>query len=99
MYRIELGSRIKPDKVEWIVTHAGAILQGISHEPLLDACRQLKQAGADPRAWACAYRPGREDWDIRCRVGVGAGLMTMDTAGGRMGFRKYKSYNPREIPC
>jgi len=53
----------------------GTPVQGRSGQPLLDACRQLKQMGAPLRAKAALYHsdvPG--SWTVRCTIEKGAKL-------------------------
>ena len=50
-------------------------VQGRSTQPLLDACRQLKQMGASPAAFAALYYESAPDvWTVRCRIDKGAEL-------------------------
>jgi hypothetical protein len=52
----------------------GPPVGGLSRQPLLDACRALQRMGVDPCSQIALFRAGRPDWDLRTRVGHGAGL-------------------------
>lgn len=67
---------------------------GRSRQPLLDACRQIKRMGGDPARLAALFREGREDWDIRCSVEVGAN--TTVEGRGQIRFRTFKAFAPLE---
>jgi hypothetical protein len=58
-------------------------LCGKSRQPLLDACRELKRMGVASATECGLFRNGSADWDIRCTVGVGAGLTVSEPAKGR----------------
>jgi len=54
-------------------------VQGRSHQPLLDACRQLKSMGAPITAKAALYHEKNPmTWTVRCTIGKGAELDVMD---------------------
>ena len=69
-------------------------VQGRSHQPLLDACRQLKSMGADPAAYCALFHGERADqWTVRTTIGKGAELMVSDPPkGGGPKFVKYQAY-------
>jgi hypothetical protein len=47
-------------------------LSGLSTEPLLDACRMLKDIGVDPNSLIGLYSPGAKAFRMRTTVGYGA---------------------------
>jgi hypothetical protein len=56
----------------------GSPVQGRSSQPLLDACRQLKQMGAPVTANAALFHENNPaTWTVRCTVGTGAKLDVM----------------------
>jgi hypothetical protein len=71
----------------------GTLVQGRSHQPLLDACRQLKQMGADPLALAALYHDGSDQWTVRTTVGKGADTTVYDPPkGGGPRLVKFKAH-------
>ena len=58
----------------------------------MDACRKLKSMGADGGGYCGLFRPGREDWDLRCKIGVEAELTVSDRPSEAPRFVKYKPY-------
>ena len=69
-------------------------ISGISHQPLLDACRLIIQAGGDPGTECGLFRPGRDDPDLTVSsVRAGAELTTKESRfGGGPKFRKYVEF-------
>jgi hypothetical protein len=79
-----------PDGVEtwtWRATLHHDVLEGRSHQPLLDACRRLKRAGAALMMEVGVFLPGREDWTLKTTVGYGA---TQIVHENNRSFTKYK---------
>jgi hypothetical protein len=71
MIRVELGKEVLPGV--WAYTIAGTALEGRSHEPLLDACRQIKRMGTHCRRDQVGlYRRGRGEPDLVCGLDWGA---------------------------
>ena len=70
-------------------------LEGRSKFPLLDACRALKRMGANTKATAGLFRPGRVDAegrgvpDLTCTVGKGAATTVIEPDTGRIRFGKW----------
>jgi hypothetical protein len=90
MYRIERGEEVSPAR--WAYTVGGTPLGGVSRQPLLDACRQLKSlygSMADDRAGV--FRAGHDEADISCPVMAGADL-TVDEGGRRPRFVKWEPF-------
>jgi hypothetical protein len=82
----QLANGTYPYRVE------GFAVDGVSRQPLLDACRQLKRLGADPSRQVCLFREGRDDWDLRASVGDGAGLTVTEDARG-VRFSKFREFD------
>ena len=76
---------------KWRWDVPGTRVGGVSREPLLSACRELRRMGVPPSVNVGLFRKGRSKPDLPCSVGVGAAL-TVDEDGPR--FRKWK---PRPI--
>ena len=72
MIRVERGDEISPGIFAYTVPSLG--LSGRSRQPLLDACRQIKSLLGPTGQLAGLFREGHSEWDIRCRVDVGAEL-------------------------
>ena len=75
-------------------TYIGAPYSGLSRQPLLDACRQLKRMGAATTDEAQLFRPGKSDWDLRCSVGWGASRSVGEAIGTR--FVKWQPFTAWE---
>jgi hypothetical protein len=86
--------RAKPaGKGQFDYSVSGHAVQGRSHQPLLDACRQLKRMGADPAALVAVFHGEATDqWAIRTTVGKGAQLAVADLPRG--GGPKFVRYRP-----
>lgn len=87
-YRVILGqtpNSIFPYRIE------GLPIEGRSHQPLLDACRQLKSMGADPAEQCALFHGEEQGWTLRTTVGVGAKLAVQDKpSGGGVIFVPYR---------
>jgi hypothetical protein len=70
---------------------AGRPLEGLSREPLLDACRALKRMGASPGELVGVFCEGSRVWSLRTTVGCGAELTVEDGDTGTR-FRKYRPH-------
>ena len=93
MIRVERDEKIVNGKCRWRVQVAGVgVLEGFSRQPLLDACRALKSAGADPRQRAALYRPGHEEWDLRCMVSWGASKTIRESSKEGLQLRNYEPF-------
>ena len=92
MLRVELGERAGAGRWRWRGTCGGRTVEGVSREPLLDACREFKRMGVHPRAMACLFREGREDWDLRTTVGHGAGVTVREDEREGPRFVRYREY-------
>ncbi len=64
-------------------------IRGLSRQPLLDACRAIERAGADPAAEIALFRLGATDWDVKTTVGHGARLSVRED---RLKFEKFKAF-------
>jgi hypothetical protein len=68
-------------------------VRGFSHQPLLDACRQLKSLYGVTAQAAGLFREGRDTPDIWCSVDVGAATTVSEP--GTIRFAKYRPRPPR----
>jgi hypothetical protein len=90
MYRVEIGLPNANGFYEWKTSAGIASLRGRSREPLLDACRAVREAGADLSAEIRLFRKGCAEWDLKCQIGWGA-AHTVDER--RRCFVKWRSSN------
>lgn len=90
MLRVELLGEARPGVYKWVCRVAGEPVEGLSREPLLDACRKLKSIGVAPEAECGLFRKGRSDWDLKTTVGYGAGLTVHETVEKAPRFTKHK---------
>ena len=76
--RVELGEVVYPPyrSKKTLQTRYGVtgkhVLNGVSAQPLLDACRALKAAGEPDSTIVGIYRAGKDHPEMTCSVGVGA---------------------------
>lgn len=89
--RVELGEEVPPKvdrhgTVQWVWKVDQPALEGLSRQPLLDACRELKRIGVPPGVVCGLFRKGRDQPDLTCTVGSGAAVR-VDEAGPL--FRKW----------
>jgi len=68
----------------------GELLVLSSRQPLLDACRYLLRAGADPNSWIVMRHAGIEVESLRGKIGILAGLTVEDDHLGRPKFRRWR---------
>jgi len=77
--RVELGEEVRRHgKWRWRCWQWP--LEGVSRQPLLDACREIKRMGGDPQHRVGLCRAGRLEPDLTCTVGWGASK-TVDEEG------------------
>jgi hypothetical protein len=101
MIKIELGAEIDgPNptngKSHGIFAYSCAAYPevcGYSHQPLLDACRQLKRILGDTAEAAGLFREGRNTPDISCSISDGAELTVAEPKNGKIHFAKYRPFN------
>lgn len=86
--RVELLDEVRR-RGKWRWGVPGGRLGGVSREPLLSACRELRRMGVPPSVNVGLFRKGRRKPDLTCSVAVGAAL-TVDEAGPR--FHKWKPH-------
>ena len=90
--RVDLGRECSPGIWEYAIASHG--LCGKSHQPLLDACRQLKRMGGVAPQFAGLFRKGRDTPDLSCLVEVGAALTVSEPKKGNApSFTKYQPFN------
>ena len=90
--RVELGEEVRPGTYAWRCLYDGHALDGVSSEPLLDACRAVKLAGANLEEEAALFREGRPDWDLKCSVGWGATHTIIENRKVGPLFRKWRPF-------
>lgn len=96
MLRMELGEEVSPGNFRWsAAAPAWGVLEGVSRQPLLDACRAFARIGGDPQEAASLFRAGKEDWDLRVRVG--AELEVKEGPKEGPVFRKYSGEFPPAV--
>ena len=87
MIRVERGTEISPGVFAYTVPSLGR--SGRSRQPLLDACRQIKSLLGTTGQLAGLFREGHSEWDIRCRVDVGAELTVKEESAGGIRVAKH----------
>jgi hypothetical protein len=90
MIRVERGAETSPGVFAYTVPSLG--LSGRSRQPLLDACRQIKSLLGPTGQLAGLFREGYPDWDIRCRVDVGAELTVKEESAGGIRLAMHKPF-------
>jgi hypothetical protein len=93
MIRVERGAEVSPGVFAWHVPVLG--LSGRSHQPLLDACRQLKSLYGVTAQAAGLFREGRDTPDLWCSVSVGAETTVSEPDNGATRFVKYRPFPQR----
>ena len=90
--RVELGKEINNrSRWPWTVPQYG--LSGISHQPLLDACRKILDAGHDGEQMAGMFRQGKARPDLITRtIREAAALTVSEPDKGTIRFAKYKPW-------
>jgi hypothetical protein len=68
---------------------------GFSHQPLLDACRQLKALHGVTAQAAGLFREGCDTPDLTCSVDVGAATTLREPDDGAIRFAKYRAFPQR----
>ena len=71
MIRVELGEEVNRHG-RWRWTCPRYALRGVSRQPLLDACREIKSMGGDTALLVGLFREARSTPDMTCSVGCGA---------------------------
>jgi hypothetical protein len=89
MIRVELGEEVKR-RGRWRWTCPRFAVGGISRQPLLDACREIKRMGGDTADIVGLFREARSTPDATCSVGWGADH-TVDETTTR--FAKWKPWD------
>jgi len=89
MIRVELGEEVrKRGKWRWSVR--GGSLRGVSRQPILDACRELKRSGEAGDALVGLFREGRSVPDLTCRLDWGAGHTVVEDDFEPIRFKKFR---------
>ena len=74
---------------QWAYAVRGTSIEGVSRQPLLDACRQLNSTGDRTGQRAGLFRNGKSTPDLHCLVSVGAGLTVKEPVKGSISLRKF----------
>ena len=82
MIRVERGAEISPGVFAYTVPSLG--LSGRSRH-----CRQIKSLLGPTGQLAGLFREGHSEWDIRCRVDVGAELTVKEESAGGIRVAKH----------
>lgn len=90
--RVERGAEVRPGVFAWRVP-----VLGLSRQPLLDACREIKSILGGTGSHAALFRPGRTHWDARCSVEWGAAHAVKEPSSGSIRFSKYKTFEPTAV--
>jgi hypothetical protein len=94
--RVERGAEVSPGIFVWHVPALG--LRGRSHQPLLDACRQIQSILGDPcHRQAAMYREGKDHPDMTCPVDVGAKYRVSEESKGGIRFRRFDRFDRSAI--
>lgn len=98
MIKVEIGEAVYPKvdsgkTVRWRWTCSLYGVEGLSHQPLLDACREIKRMDGPPHDTVGLFWRGRSNPSLTCSVEVGA-RWAVDEAGPW--FRKWAPH-PRAV--
>lgn len=94
MIKIERKLTPRNGKFEWrCLSSEWSAIRGVSTEPMLDACRALKRAGALPVERVSLFREGRSEPDLTCTVGWGASHTVEESRKVGPRFVKYREYS------
>jgi hypothetical protein len=74
----------------------GFAVEGVSRQPLLDACRQFKRMGADPARRIELWHEGGTEWDLCTTIGYGAAKTVNEDAKSGARFADFKEFGDRE---
>jgi hypothetical protein len=88
--RVERALRGRNGKYRYRVPAYG--VEGVSRQPLLDACRAVAAMGADPAKEIALFREGSADWDLRTTVGYGASKTVVERDRGGLTLESH--YEP-----
>jgi hypothetical protein len=95
--RVERGLEIEPGKWRYSVPAYG--VEGCSHQPLLNACRQLKSLCSEPLSRRIGlYRRGKDEPDLLCTVELDAATTVLDSNSRGPYFAKFKPFDPGKMP-
>ena len=91
MIRVELGGEVdRHGRWRWTCPRYG--LRGVSRQPLLDACREIKRMGGDTAEAVGLFREARSTPDMTCGVGWGADHTVSEPLDGRIRFAKWVAH-------
>jgi hypothetical protein len=98
MIKVLRGTMNNRGRFSWAVADQGLSLRGVSHQPLLDACREIKRTHAHRvHEYASLFREGRMEADITCSVEWGATHGVLDPPTRSPTFKK-AGYGLTEFP-
>ena len=90
MIRLERHEEVKPGVWRYTISCLG--IEGRSHQPLLDACQQLKRMGVGTGERVQQFRAGHPEPDITCSVGWGAAHTVKEPSNGTIHFARYEPW-------
>jgi hypothetical protein len=91
--RVELGLEVEPGRWRYSVPAYG--VDGCSHQPLLDACRQVKSLCPETAHQQIGlYRRSKDKPDLSCTVEVGAATTVSENKDHGPVFVKFQPFDP-----
>lgn len=90
MIRIDRGLEVRPGV--WAYCIPSLDLEGVSRQPLLDACRQICAILGDTWETAVIFREGRSEPDMTCDVAKAAMLTVKDGGTNSPHFAKWSPF-------
>jgi hypothetical protein len=95
MIRVIRGKEVRPAVFDYGGTVAGVDFRGVSRQPLLDACRQIKSIlkGTDTaKRRVGVFRVGRREADVSCALDWGAAHTIVESYKDGMRILKYHPF-------
>jgi len=95
--RVELGLEVEPGR--WRYSAPAYGVEGCSHQPLLDACRQIKSLWPETLSQQIGiYRRGKDKPELLCTVEVGAARTISESNSRGPYFAKFEPFDPAKWP-
>jgi hypothetical protein len=94
MIRIELGAEVDRRGVFEYSAPGYPLCKGVSRQPLLDACRQLKSTYGLTASRAGLFREGREVADLTCDLEDGAATTVREATTRFVKYRRFEAFQP-----
>jgi hypothetical protein len=93
MIRVKRGAEIGRKGIyRYAVSIHGSLVEGVSREPLLDACRKIKSILGPTSQRVGLFREGRDEPDVTCDLNWGAGRTVRESPS--LCFAAFKSFTP-----